>query len=175
MLSNVLPFFPLSPLDELRIAFSAEAKSWKVIYGRNMNTKYFSMMEKIMEQIDGMNKKLQRPVKDVDDVRTAMASLKEIRENETTIDSSLGPIEVSDIATFTRTYHLNTDTPLQESYSMLNKFGIQVAREEVERVDTFRYSWQKLLTLGVRQIVRLSVPPFNQSTYSLGRVRSRPH
>ena len=93
------------PTDELRIAFSAEAKSWKVIYGRNMNTKYFSMMEKIMEQIDGINKKLQRPVKDLDDVRMAMASLKEIRENETTIDSSLGPIEVSNIATFTTTYH----------------------------------------------------------------------
>ena len=70
-----------------------------------MNTKYFSMMEKIMEQIDGINKKLQRPVKDLDDVRMAMASLKEIRENETTIDSSLGPIEVSNIATFTMTYH----------------------------------------------------------------------
>lgn len=37
----------------------------------------------------------------------------------------------------------------QESYSLLAKFGIQVAREEAEKVDTFRYSWQKLQTLGV--------------------------
>ena len=57
---------------------------------------------------------------------------------------------------------------------MLSKFGIQVAREEVERVDTFRYSWLKLLTLGVSQIVRLQVL-FNESTCLLGREKCRPH
>lgn len=31
---------------------------------------------------------------------------------------------------------------------MLAKFQISVAREEAERVDTFRYSWQKLLALA---------------------------
>lgn len=53
-----------------------------------------------MEQIDGIHKKLQRPIKDLDDVRMAMASLKEIRENEIMIDSSLGPVEVSHSGTF---------------------------------------------------------------------------
>ena len=38
---------------------------------------------------------------------------------------------------------------LQESYSLLAKFGIQVTREEADKVDTFRYSWQKLLSLSV--------------------------
>ena len=32
---------------------------------------------------------------------------------------------------------------------MLAKFQIHVAQEEAEKVDTFRYSWQKLLTLTV--------------------------
>lgn len=32
---------------------------------------------------------------------------------------------------------------------MLAKFGIQVAREEAERVDTFRYSWEKIVTRAV--------------------------
>lgn len=31
----------------------------------------------------------------------------------------------------------------------MNKFQIQVAREEAERVDTLRYSWEKLLSLAV--------------------------
>lgn len=59
-----------------------------------MNIKFSSLMEKTLEQIDDISKRLSRPVKDLDDVRTAMAALKEIRENEIQIDMSLGPIEV---------------------------------------------------------------------------------
>lgn len=59
-----------------------------------MNTKYLSLMEKIMEQIEDLSKRLSRPIKDLDDVRQAMASLREIRDNEIYIDSSLGPVEV---------------------------------------------------------------------------------
>lgn len=45
---------------------------------------------------------------------------------------------------------------------MLNKFQIQIQREEVERVDTLRYSWQKLLTLAVSStIYMLCVLLFN--------------
>ena len=51
-------------------------------------------MEKIMELIDDLSKKLSRPIKDLDDVRQAMAALKEIRESEIFIDHSLGPVEV---------------------------------------------------------------------------------
>ena len=47
-----------------------------------------------MEQIDDLQKRLSRPIKDLDDVRQAMASLKELRENEIEIDSSLSPVEV---------------------------------------------------------------------------------
>ena len=32
---------------------------------------------------------------------------------------------------------------------MLNKFEVAVAREEVERVDSLRYSFEKLLTQAV--------------------------
>ena len=51
-------------------------------------------MEKTLEQIDDISKRLSRPVKDLDDIRTAMAALKEIREYEIQIDMSLGPVEV---------------------------------------------------------------------------------
>ena len=35
---------------------------------------------------------------------------------------------------------------LQESYAMLHKYGLTVAKEEVEKVDTLRYTWEKLLS-----------------------------
>ena len=78
---------------------AAEANAWKVLYGRKMNTKYLSLMEEIMEQIDDLTKRLSRPIKDLDDVRQAMATLREIREKEIHIDSCLGPVEVSTLHT----------------------------------------------------------------------------
>ncbi len=72
----------------------AESKDWKLLYGRSMNSTYSELMEKIMEQIEDLSKRLSRNVKDLDDVRQAMGSLKELREQEIFIDSSLGPIEV---------------------------------------------------------------------------------
>ena len=72
----------------------AEANAWKVLYGRNMNKKYLTLMEQIMEQVDDMSKRLSRPIKDLDDVRQAMAAQREVREKEIFIDTSLGPVEV---------------------------------------------------------------------------------
>lgn len=72
----------------------AEAKSWKVLFGRNMNTKFLSTMDQIVEMVDDYSKRLARPIKDLDDVRQAMITLKQVRENEIFIDSSLDPIEV---------------------------------------------------------------------------------
>ena len=83
--------------EDLKIAMAAEANAWKVWYGRKMNTQYLSLMEDAMEQIDDLSKKLSRPVQDLDDVRQAMAALKEIREKEIYIDSCLGPVEVSNL------------------------------------------------------------------------------
>ncbi len=51
-------------------------------------------MEAIFEFIDDLSKRLSRPIKDLDDIRYAMAALKEIRENEIRIDMQIGPIEV---------------------------------------------------------------------------------
>ena len=79
----------------MKITIAAEAKAWRVMYGRHMNTKYLTLMEKIMEQIEDLHKRLSRPIKDLDDVRQAMSTLKELRENEIEIDSALGPVEVS--------------------------------------------------------------------------------
>lgn len=81
--------------EDFKIALCAETKAWKVAFGRAMNERYCTMMDQILEQIDDINKRLCRPVKDLDDVRVAMAALKEIREHEIQMDMSIGPIEVT--------------------------------------------------------------------------------
>ena len=56
--------------------------------------KYRTQMEEIFGFIDDLNKRLSRPIKDLDDIRLAMYALKEIRENEIKIDMNISPIEV---------------------------------------------------------------------------------
>lgn len=51
-------------------------------------------MEQIFTFIDEASKKLNRQIKDLDDIRIAMATLKEIREHQISIDFQVGPIEV---------------------------------------------------------------------------------
>lgn len=51
-------------------------------------------MEQIFAFVDEASKKLNRQIKDLDDIRITMATLKEIRENQISIDFQVGPIEV---------------------------------------------------------------------------------
>ena len=50
--------------------------------------------------------------------------------------------------------------PPQESYNLLQKHGIQVSQEDIERVDTLRYMWQKLHEqVAAIQTVLLKIQP----------------
>lgn len=81
--------------DELKLALCTEAKSWRICFGRTMRTKYQTVMEEVFKSIDDWTKRLSRPLNDLDDIRSVMATLKEIRENEIQTDMQLDPIEVN--------------------------------------------------------------------------------
>lgn len=84
-------------LVDLKLALTAETKSWMADYGALCNRKYQSEMEQIFAFVDEAGKKLNRQIKDLDDIRIAMAALKEIRDHQISIDFQVGPIEVKDI------------------------------------------------------------------------------
>lgn len=88
--------------------------------------RYHSLVEEMFEKIDDWGVRLARTIKDLDDIREAMTVLKEIVDKEIEIDMSLGPVE--------------------ESYTLLQRMSISVPQEEVDRVDTLRYAWQKVQT-----------------------------
>ena len=80
--------------EQLKTMLVTEAKQWRVAYGRTMSHYYQTLLEKTFESIEEWGKSLSRPLNDFDEIRSVMATLKEVRENEITIDMSLGPIEV---------------------------------------------------------------------------------
>ena len=69
---------------------------------------------------------------DLEDVRMMMAALDEVREATIEMDMELSPIE--------------------ECYAFLQRCGVSVAREEMERVDSLRYSFKKLLSQAVSKL-----------------------
>jgi dynein heavy chain, axonemal len=115
--------------EPFKMAMTAETRAWKQAFGKNLNAKALADMNSVFEFCDDVNKRLGREIKDLDDVRGAMAALKELREAEIRIDSQLGPIE--------------------QSYAILNKYEVAVPRAEVERLDTLHYAWHKVLTQSV--------------------------
>lgn len=79
---------------DLKMSLTAETKNWLADYGQLCNRKYCSEMEQIFAFVDEAGKKLNRQIKDLDDIRIAMAALKEIREHQISTDFQVGPIEV---------------------------------------------------------------------------------
>ena len=43
-------------------------------------------------------------------------------------------------------YVYNLPGPVEEAYAIMQKFNVQVNPEEMNKVDTLRYSWDKLLS-----------------------------
>uniref|UniRef100_A0A8C2VG97 Dynein axonemal heavy chain 8 n=1 Tax=Chinchilla lanigera TaxID=34839 RepID=A0A8C2VG97_CHILA len=113
----------------MKLALSIEAKAWKMLLCRYLNEEYKKKMSDMIAFINEYLKKLSRPIRDLDDVRFAMEALSCIRDNEIQMDMTLGPIE--------------------EAYAILNRFEVEVTKEESEAVDTLRYSFNKLQSKAV--------------------------
>ena len=80
--------------EPLKRALRVEIKAWKLLLGKHLNQKYKVMMDEIVEFEDEYSIKLHRPIKDLEDVRQAMAALEVVRHRQIEIDMCLGPIEV---------------------------------------------------------------------------------
>ncbi|XP_034620518.1 dynein heavy chain 8, axonemal [Trachemys scripta elegans] len=132
-IEDLKPTILVGPIElhtaPLKLALSIEAKAWKMLLCRYLNEEYKKKMTDMISFITEYLKKLSRPIRDLDDVRFAMEALSNIRDNEIQMDMTLGPIE--------------------EAYSILNRFEVEVTKEESEGVDTLRYSFNKLQTKAV--------------------------
>ena len=71
-----------------------ETRAWRLCYGKYCNVTYRARMKEIFDFIKDVDKRLNRPIKDLDDIRLTMTALNELRENEIRIDMTIGPIEV---------------------------------------------------------------------------------
>jgi hypothetical protein len=73
-----------------------------------------------------MERKLERSIRDLDDIRMVIETLKKIRENEVDMELKIEPIE--------------------EAFNVLTRYDLPVDREDLELVDNVRYCWQRVLS-----------------------------
>ena len=85
---------PLSYAEQIKLGIITEIKSWIVLYGRSANSKYRTAMVEFFKSITSFTKQLSRPLNDLDDIRFAMATLIELRNEEIQMDMEVTPIEV---------------------------------------------------------------------------------
>ncbi|XP_067868157.1 dynein axonemal heavy chain 5 isoform X2 [Heterodontus francisci] len=126
--------------QHLKLALIQECRSWKRAFGTALNRKTAMEMDEIYSFIENLSKQLNRPINDLDDVRGAMAALKEIRDAEIKIDMTIEPIE--------------------ETYALLNKHELLFQDGNAERVDGLAYAWKNINAQVVQtQSILLKVEP----------------
>ncbi|KAM9416983.1 dynein axonemal heavy chain 5 isoform 1-T1 [Salvelinus alpinus] len=113
--------------DHLKLSLTQECRAWKRAFGAALNSQASADMADIYSFVDGLTKRLQRPVEDLEDVRGAMASLREVREAEIRIDATIGPVE--------------------ESFALLNRHELIFSDGNAEKVDGLTYTWRNLNAL----------------------------
>ena len=112
----------------LKSSLKSEAASWKAQYSQNLHEQAKQELERCVDWMDDMSKKLKREIKDLDHVREIVSYLGEVREMEGQVETLLGPVE--------------------EMYAMLARYEVRVTKEEVDTVGELPYIWKKLKKLS---------------------------
>ena len=110
-----------------------------------MYGQYVEKMNSTFDFIDEVKKKLSREIKDLDDVRFAMDALKTIREEYSSIENIIPPIE--------------------EAFSLLTKYEFEVDSDMSNKCDSIRYAWKRCVDLGkkVQDDLEVLAPQFQNN------------
>ncbi|XP_011504753.1 PREDICTED: dynein heavy chain 5, axonemal [Ceratosolen solmsi marchali] len=121
--------------EKLQYALLMEIKSSTHKIGQAIKKKYKREMEYVYAVMNEMDRKLDRQMRDLDDVRLIMDTLRKIREQEVDMELKIDPIE--------------------EAFNIISRYEVPVDRECIEQVDNLRYTWQQLKSRALECHVQL--------------------
>ncbi|KAI8431136.1 hypothetical protein MSG28_001183, partial [Choristoneura fumiferana] len=107
----------------------------KTLIGQAMRKKYKREMDYVYAIMNDLERKLERPIRDLDDVRSVMETLKKIREQEVDMELKIDPVE--------------------EAFNVITRYELPVSPSDLEQVDSLRYSWQQLQATALGAHVQL--------------------
>lgn len=122
-----------------------------------MKKKYKREMDYVYAVINEMDRKLDRNIRDLDDVRMIMDTLAKIREQEVDMELKIEPIEVIENNSDLNLYWLIIcyNLYLQEAFNILTRYEVAVDREHFDSVDNLRYTFNQLLARALQSQCKL--------------------
>lgn len=121
--------------DRLKLGLKIEIRACTRKISQAMLKKYKREMDYVYAVINEMDRKLDRTIRDLDDVRMVMDTLAKIREQDVDMELKIDPIE--------------------EAFNILTKYDAQIEREVYDQVDILRYTFQKLQDRALQAQVQL--------------------
>ncbi|XP_039763737.1 dynein heavy chain 5, axonemal [Pararge aegeria] len=121
--------------EKLKLGLNTELKNGTYKISQAMRKKYKREMDYVYAIMNDLERKLERPIRDLDDVRTVMETLKKIREQEVDMELKIDPVE--------------------EAFNVITRYELPVSKEDMEQVDNLRYSWQQLQATALASHVQL--------------------
>ena len=123
---------------EFKKMLDDEIHQWINMLTTTMQSKYKREMEYIFNQISDFDKRLDRPITDLDDIRIIMETQKKMREMEIDMDIKIETVELA--------------------FQMILKYDLQITKEEREKVDNLSHIWLELQAKAMDvQILLLTV------------------
>ncbi|KAL7304210.1 hypothetical protein TKK_0003404 [Trichogramma kaykai] len=121
--------------EKLKYGLFTEIKSSTHKIGQAIKKKYRREMEYVYAVMSEMERKLDRQIRDLDDVKVIMETLRKIREQEVDMELKIEPIE--------------------EAFNIVTRYEVPVDRECLEQVDNLRYTWQQIQTRALNSHIQL--------------------
>ncbi|VVC99768.1 unnamed protein product, partial [Leptidea sinapis] len=121
--------------EKLKLGLMTELKNGTHRISQAMRKKYKREMDYVYAIMNDLERKLERPIRDLDDVRTVMETLKKIREQEVDMELKIDPVE--------------------EAFNVITRYELPVNKEDLEQVDNLRYTWQRLQATALASHVQL--------------------
>ena len=123
---------------EFKKTLEHEIAQWINMLTKAVHVKYKREMDFIIAQITDLDRKLDRPINDLDDIRIIMETQKKIREIEIDLDMKIETVE--------------------EAFTLIAKYELQLSKEDTEKVENLQFNWLQLQSKAMDvQILLLTV------------------
>eukprot|EP00658_Telonema_sp_P-2_P083320 TRINITY_DN8993_c0_g2_i1.p1 TRINITY_DN8993_c0_g2~~TRINITY_DN8993_c0_g2_i1.p1 ORF type:complete len:4024 (-),score=1669.66 TRINITY_DN8993_c0_g2_i1:145-12216(-) len=135
---GITPTFNIGSLsletEPLKAELKRKALEWKDQYARNLHSKAQRELDLLTHEMEEEERQLSQPIPDqekLEDLRVMMDTLRIIRERESVAESKF--------------------LPVQHQYELLQRYQVNISKEEVDRVADLRFKWRKLRSVAERR------------------------
>ena len=120
---------------EFKRTLEDEIQQWINMYANALYTKYVNETTFLISQIEDMDRKLDRPIKDLDDIRIIMETQKKIRDIDIDMDIKIKIVE--------------------NAFTLIEKYNLPVSVEHKQETETLFLMWMALQTKSMDVMILL--------------------